>query len=171
VPRSSARTLHRAAGTDGESASSIWIIKERAGPAMSHKHDESHSVIRNLKQRWDEEDAARDELEQQRKQVFVEEQANQIFAPIEDYFMKLEKVLQRVRASVKIEANREHLADQRLRRVVTLTSTEPWQQLSLDFTIDGASILYRDRPYRFSRGIETLIHVITSEVEEFLKPG
>jgi hypothetical protein len=118
---------------------------------MSHKHDESHSVIRNLKQRWDDEDAARDELEQQRKQLFVEEQANQIFAPIEDYFVKLEKVLQRVRASVKIEANREHLADQRLRRVVT-------------------SILYRDRPYRFSRGIETLIHVITSEVEEFLKP-
>jgi len=25
-------------------------------------------------------------------------------------------------------------------------------------------------PYRFSRGIETLVLVITSEVEEFLKP-
>ena len=137
---------------------------------MSNKHDKSDPSIRNLKQSWDDKDATREKLEQREKQLFLEDQANQIFAPIEDYFMKLEKVLQRVRASVKIEANREHLADQRLRRVVTLTSTEPWQQLSFDFTIDGASILYRDRPYRFSRGIETLIHVITSEVEEFLKP-
>jgi hypothetical protein len=137
---------------------------------MSHKHDESYSVIRNLKQRWDDEDAARDELEQQRKQLFVEEQANQIFTPIEDYFMRLDKVIHRVHASVKIEANWEHFADQRLRRVVTVTSTEPWQELPLDFTIDGTSILYRDRLYRFSRGIETLIHVITCEVEEFLKP-
>jgi hypothetical protein len=146
------------------------MIEERAATAMGHRHDESHSVVRNLKRRWDDEDAARDELEQQKKQSFVEEQANQIFAPIEDYFMKLDKVLHRINASVKIEANWERLDDQRLRRVVTVTSTEPWQQLFLDFTIDGVSILYRDEPYRFSRGIETLILVITGEVEEFLKP-
>jgi len=42
------------------------IIEERASTAMSDKHDESYSVIRNLKQRWDDEDAARDELEQQK---------------------------------------------------------------------------------------------------------
>jgi hypothetical protein len=136
---------------------------------MSDKHDESYSVIRNLKQRWDDEDAARDELEQQRKNLFAEEQASQTFAPIEDYFIRLNKVLSSVHASVKIEANWEHLVDQRLRRVVTVTSTEPWKLLPLNFTIDGASILYRNMPYRFSRGIETLVLVITSEVEEFLK--
>ena len=146
------------------------MIKEKTATAMSDKRDESYSVVRNLKQRWDDEDAGRDRLEQQTKQLFVEEQASQIFAPIEDYLKRLDKVLSGVHASVKIEANWEHLADQRLRRVVTVTSTEPRKQLPLIFTIDGASILYRDMPYRFSRGIETLVLVITSEVEEFLKP-
>ena len=137
---------------------------------MSNKHDKSDPAIGNLKQRWDDKDAARDKLEQREKQLFLEEQANQIFAPIEDYFMRLDKVLQRVRASAKIEAMWEHVADQRLRRVATVTSTAPWQQLRLEFAIQGVSILYRDKPYRLSREIEALILVITGEVEQFLKP-
>ena len=84
--------------------------------------------------------------------------------------MRLDNVLQRVRASAKIEAMWEHVADQRLRRVATVTSTAPWQQLRLEFTIRGVSILYRDKPYRLSREIEALILVITGEVEQFLKP-
>jgi hypothetical protein len=51
-----------------------------------------------------------------------------------------------------------------------VTSTELAQQLPLDLTIQGASIFYRDQPYRFSYDIEALILVITREVEEFLKP-
>jgi hypothetical protein len=46
---------------------------------MSHEHNEFSSLIRNLKQRWDNEDAARDELEQRAKQIFLEERASQIF--------------------------------------------------------------------------------------------
>src|SRR4030095_11762847 len=105
------------------------MIKEKAATAMSDKRDESYSGVRNLKQRWEDEDAARDGLEQQKKQLFVEEKASQIFAPIEDYRRRLDKVLSSVHASVKIEATWEHLADRRLRRVVTVTATEPWKQL------------------------------------------
>jgi hypothetical protein len=46
---------------------------------MSHER----SGMRNLKQRWDDEDAVRDQQEQRAKQMFLEEQANKIFAPIE----------------------------------------------------------------------------------------
>jgi hypothetical protein len=80
---------------------------------MSHKH----SRIRHLKQRWDDEDAVRDELERRAKQMFLEEQANQIFAPIGDYLTRLDKVLRAAGASVEIDAMWEHLGDQRLRRV------------------------------------------------------
>jgi hypothetical protein len=137
---------------------------------MSNKHDKSDPSIRNLKQSWDDKDATREKLEQREKQLFLEDQANQIFAPIEDYFTRLHKVLHRVRASAKIEAMWEHLVDQRLRRVATVTSTDPWHQLRLDFTIQGVSIMYRDKPYRLSREIEALILVITGEVERFLEP-
>jgi hypothetical protein len=133
---------------------------------MSHEH----SRIRHLKQRWDDEDAVRDELERRAKQMFLEEQANQIFAPIGDYLTRLDKVLRAAGASVEIDAMWEHLGDQRLRRVARVTSTEPTQQLPLDLTIQGASIFYRDRLYRFSHDIEALIRVITREVEQFLKP-
>jgi hypothetical protein len=133
---------------------------------MSHEH----SRIRHLKQRWDDEDAVRDELERRAKQMFLEEQANQIFAPIGDYLTRLDNVLRAAGASVEIDAKWEHLGGQRLRRVAKVTSTELAQQLPLDLTIQGASIFYRDQPYRFSYDIEALILVITREVEEFLKP-
>jgi len=162
-------TFARAAGREAVGRPTPPIIG-KAVTAMSNKHDKSDPSIRNLKQSWDDKDATREKLEQREKQLFLEDQANQIFAPIEDYFTRLDKVLHRVRASAKIEAMWEHLVDQRLRRVATVTSTDPWQQLRLDFTIQGASIMYRDKPYRLSREIEALILVITGEVERFLEP-
>ena len=40
--------------------------------------------------------------------------------------------------------------------------------LPLDLTVEGVTIFYRNRPYRFTRGIEALIPVITSDVEQFI---
>jgi hypothetical protein len=123
-----------------------------------------------LKQRWDDEDAARDELERRAKEIFLEDQANQIFAPIEHYLTRLDKVLHAVGASVQIDAVWQHLGDRRLGRAAKVTSSDPNRQHSLDFTIQGVSILFRDRPYSFSNGIKALIRVITREVEQFPTP-
>jgi hypothetical protein len=126
--------------------------------------------IRHLKQQWDDEDAMRDERDRRAKQLFLEEHANLIFAPIEDYLTRLDKVLRAVGGSVEIDAMWEHLGDRRLRRVAKVTSTESTQQLPVDFTIQEATIFYRDTPYRFSHGIEALIFAITREVERVLQP-
>jgi hypothetical protein len=40
--------------------------------------------------------------------------------------------------------------------------------LLLDFTIEGVTVSYRNTPYRFTRGIEALVAVITSDVEDFI---
>jgi hypothetical protein len=45
---------------------------------------------------------------------------------------------------------------------------ETAQHLPLDLTIEGVTIFYRNRPYRFTRAIEALIPVITSDVEQFI---
>ena len=45
---------------------------------------------------------------------------------------------------------------------------ETAQQLPLDLTIEGVTIFYRNKPYRFTRAIEALIPVITSDVEQFI---
>jgi hypothetical protein len=55
--------------------------------------NDEHSRIRTLKQRWDEDDAARDKQEERAQQIFLEKEANQTFAPIEDYLTRLGKVL------------------------------------------------------------------------------
>jgi len=137
---------------------------------MSHQHDRYHSLIRSFKQRWDYEDAARDELARRAKEAFLEEQANQIFAPIEHYLTKLDELLHAVDASVEISPVWEHLGDQRLGRAAKVTSGDPSRQHSLDFTIQAVSILFRDRPYSFSNGIKALMRVISHEVEQFLTP-
>jgi len=132
--------------------------------------NDEHSYIRTLKQRWDEEDVARDKQEERAQQIFLEEEANQIFAPIEDYFTRLSKVLSAAGVSVEIDTTWHHLGDRRLRRVANVTSSNPLQQLSLDFTIQGVNIFYCDKTYRFASGIEALIRAITSEVEQFITP-
>ena len=128
---------------------------------MSNEHDEFASLIRNLKQTWDNVDAARDGLEQRAKQVF---------APIEDYLTRMNQVLRTVGASVEIDARWEHLADQKLRRVAKVLVTEHTQQLPLDFTVQGAEISYHNRSYRRRFEIDALKRVIRHEVERFLKP-
>jgi hypothetical protein len=148
----------------------LAVLDETVGTAMSQEQDEYHSLIRSLKQKWDDEDAARDELERRAKEIFLEDQANQIFAPIEHYLTSLDKVLHAVGASLQINAVWEHLGDQRLGRAAKVTSSDPNRQHSLDFTIQGVSILFRDRPYSFSNGIKALMRVITHEVEQFLTP-
>jgi hypothetical protein len=121
----------------------------------------------HLKHRWNEEDAVRDELEEQAKRKFLEQEANQIFASIENYLTRLAEVLRAAGASVEVDAKWEHLGDQQLRRVAKVRSNESAQQLPLDFTIQEASIFYRDKRYRLLRGIEALMPVITSDVEQF----
>jgi hypothetical protein len=132
--------------------------------------NDEHSHIRTLKQRWDEEDAARDEQEEKAHLIFLEDEANQRFAPIEDYFTRLSKVLSPTGASVEVHTKWQDLGDRRLRRVANVTSPPPPQRLSLDFTVQGLSIFYRDKAYRLASGIESLVRAITSDVEQFLTP-
>jgi hypothetical protein len=130
--------------------------------------NDEHSHSRTLKQRWDEEDAARDKQEERAQQIFLEKEANQTFAPMEDYLTRLSKVLSAAGASVEIDTTWQHLGDRRLHRVAKVISSNPLQRLSLDFTIQGVSIFYRNRRYSFPSGIEALIPVITSDVEQFI---
>ena len=137
---------------------------------MNQQKDDYHALIRSLNHRWDDEDEARDELERRAKEMFLESEANQLFAPIEHYLTRLDEVLQAVGASVQIDAAWRHLGDQRLGRAAKVTSSDPNRQRSLDFSIQGVSILFRDRPYSLSNGIKALMRVITHEVEQFLTP-
>ena len=79
---------------------------------MNHEH--SHGD--RLKRRWDEDDAARDKSERRARQSFLEQQASQTFAPIENYLIRLAKTLRLIWASVETDASWEHLSDQKLRR-------------------------------------------------------
>jgi hypothetical protein len=73
-------------------------------------------------------------------------------------------------ASVEIDTTWQHLADQKLRRVAKISSSDPTKQLSIDFIIQGVSIFYRDKSYRFASGTGALIQAITADVEQFLTP-
>jgi len=127
-------------------------------------NDEPAST-RTLKQRWDEKDAARDKQEERAQQAFLEAEANHTFAPIEDFLIRLSKVLR-----AEIDTTWEHLSERRLRRVAKVISSSPPQELPLDFTIHAASIFYCDKVYRLATGIEALILAITADVERVLTP-
>ena len=94
---------------------------------------------RSLKQRWDEEDKARDKQEERAQQAFLEEEANKTFAPIEGFLIRLSKVLSAAGASMEIDTTWEHLGERRLRRVAKVISANPLHRLPLDFTINAAS--------------------------------
>jgi hypothetical protein len=128
------------------------------------------AITRTLKQRWDEKDAARDEQEERAQQAFLEAEANHTFAPIENFLMRLSKVLSAAGASAEIDTTWEHLGERRLRRVAKIISSNPPQELLLDFTIHAASIFYSDKICRLATGIEALILAITADVERFLAP-
>src|SRR5436190_558240 len=132
--------------------------------------NEERASTRTLKQKWDEEDAARDKQEERAQQTFLEAEANQTFAPIEEFLMRLNKALSAAVASVEIYTW-EHLGDRQLRRVARISSFDPLRQLRLEFTIHAVSIFYRDKVYRFASGMEALIRVITADVERFLAPN
>jgi hypothetical protein len=125
-----------------------------------------HSRIRHLKQQWDEEDAARDELELEARRKFLEQDASGIFTSMATYFTSLAKALRAIGASVEIDEHWEHVRDHKLRRTTKLISAG--QQLHVDLTVQGTSIFYRDKSYRIPREIEHLILIITSDVEQFL---
>ena len=131
---------------------------------------DEHSRIQALKQRWDEKDAARDKQEERAQQAFLEGEANHTFAPIEDFLIRLSKVLSAAGASVEIDTTWEHLGERRLRRVAKIISSNPPQELPLDFIIHAASIFYCDKIYRLATGIEALIPAITADVQRFLTP-
>ena len=131
---------------------------------------DEHSTIRSLKQKWDEEDAEQATQEARAQQIFLEAEANRTFAPIEDYFTRLRRVLGATGASVELDTAWAHLSDRRLRGVARITSSNPPRQLRLEFTIQGVSIFYCDKEYRFTGGIGELIPAITADVERFLAP-
>ena len=132
-------------------------------------NDEPAST-RTLKQRWDEKDATRDKQEERAQQAFLDAEANHTFAPIEDFLIRLSKVLSAAGASVEIDTTWEHLGERRLRRVAKVISSNPPQELALDFTIHAASIFYCEKIYRLATGIEALILAITADIERFLTP-
>jgi hypothetical protein len=70
---------------------------------------DEHSGICDLKHRWDEEDNTRDELERQAQRAFLEQEANGLFAPLENYLTRLDKVLHQANAAVEIDPTWEHL--------------------------------------------------------------
>ena len=74
--------------------------------------NDMHWRIRTLKERWTEEDAARDKREERARQLFLEAEANQTFTPIEEFLIKLSNVLSGAGASVEIDTW-QHLDDQR----------------------------------------------------------
>jgi hypothetical protein len=129
---------------------------------------DEHSPIRDLKHRWDEEDKTRDELERQARRAFFKQEANELFAPLENYLTRLDKVFREANAALEIDPTWEHLDERKLRRTAKVILRETAEHLSLDLTIEGVTIFYRNRPYRFTRAIEALIPVITSDVEQFI---
>jgi hypothetical protein len=73
---------------------------------------------RTLKQRWDGEDAARDQQEERAQQLFLEEEANQTFAPIEDFLIRLSKVLSPIGELMEIDAHSDPAAVPETARMV-----------------------------------------------------
>jgi hypothetical protein len=125
-------------------------------------------AIGTLKQKWDAGDLVREKQEERAQRMFLEQEANHTFAPIEDFLTRLKSVLGAAGASVEINSRWEHLDGRKLQRVANIICSDPPRQLRLDFTIQGVNIFYHDRVYRFTSGTAALILAITAEVEQFL---
>ena len=121
---------------------------------MSHED----SPIRRLMHRWDDEDATRDAKEAQAKRAFLEQEANQLFTPLENYLSRLDKVIHGANATVEVDPIWQHLDDRKLRRGAQVIFME--SALPLDLTIEGVTIFYRNTPYRFTRAVDALIPVM-----------
>jgi hypothetical protein len=125
---------------------------------------------RTLKQKWDADDVARHKEEKRAQQLFLEKEASHTFAPIEDFLAKVRSVLGTAGAAMEIDPKWEHLSERRVRRVAKVISSNPPRQLCLEFTIQGVSIFYHDKMYRFTGGLAALIPAIAADVEQFLTP-
>jgi hypothetical protein len=79
---------------------------------------DKHSPIRALKQKWEEEEAARDKQEERAQQAFLEAEANQTFAPIEDFLIRLSKVLSPIGELMEIDAHSDPAAVPETARMV-----------------------------------------------------
>ena len=55
---------------------------------------------------------------------FLEQEANELFAPLENYLTKLEKVLHQANAAVEIDPTWEHLEERKLRRTAKVILRE-----------------------------------------------
>ena len=86
--------------------------------------DDEQSGIRDLKHRWDEEDKTRDELERQERRAFLEQEANELFAPLENHLTRLDKVILEANAAVEIDPTWEHLDERKLRRTAKVLLRE-----------------------------------------------
>jgi hypothetical protein len=102
--------------------------------------NDEDSPGRHLKRRWDEEDAARDERERQAKRAFLEQEANELFAPVENHLTRLGRVLHAANAVVEVNPTWEHLGEQKLRRTAKVIFRGTAEYLPLDFTIEGVTI-------------------------------
>jgi hypothetical protein len=120
----------------------MGLNRRSVHPRVGAMNDE-HSPLRALKQKWEEEEAARDTQEEHAQQLFLEAEASLTFAPIEDFLTRLGKVLSAAGASVEIDTAWDHVSDRRLRRAARIMSSNPPGRLSLDFVIQGMSIFYR----------------------------
>jgi hypothetical protein len=80
----------------------------------------------------------------------------------------LDKVIHAANAFIEINPEWEHLGERKLRRTAKVIFQETGGHLHLDLTIEGVTIFYRNVPYRFTRAIEALIPVITSDIEQFI---
>jgi hypothetical protein len=143
---------------------------KRTDKAMRKRMSDEQLSIDKLKAKWSDEDFQRHNLQKEARKRFLESEADQTFAPLQDYLTRLGKALRAAGGSMEISPEWEHLNDYKLRRVVRIFSSDPAEEFLVDLTIQGVSIFYHDKPYRFSIGIRSLIDAITSDVEQFLTP-
>ena len=98
----------------------------------------------------------------------MEQEANELFAPVKNHLTRLGRVLHAANATVEVDPTWQHLDEQKLHRTAKVIFRGTAEYLPLDFTIEGITVFYHDRRYRFTGGIETLIPVITLDVEQFI---
>jgi hypothetical protein len=143
---------------------------KRTDKAVSKRMSDEQLSIQKLKAKWNDEDFQRHNLEKEARKRFLESEADQTFAQLQDFLTRLGKVLGAAGGSMEISPEWEHLNDYKLRRIIKVLSSDSAEEFLVDLTVQGVSIFYHDKPYRFSIGIRALIGAITSDVEQFLTP-
>jgi hypothetical protein len=143
-------------------------LAKKPSTALSQEHDVG--VKWKTKRGWRVSHPLRREMSESDRQsgLFLEQEANELFAPVENHLTRLGRILHEANAVVEINPTWEHFGEQKLRRAARVIFGGAAEFLPLYFTIERVIIFYRDRHYRFTSGIEALIPVITSDVEQFI---